>query len=266
MKEAIDPISSFSAPRKLIELFGLGWTKTSFRGVILHVMFIDIYLVLQLIYIFKLNDIAELSNLLKMCLTYVALLLKSINFIWKFGEIATLEKSLGDLTRFGTCERQHCNDKLSSCVNKVRRIFIVLWASSVVTVLLGAIAVIYYRDARSLPDKMWIPFDYRASEFRYLFVASFQIIGALYACSLNTALDIFPILRLSVLTNVIGNLRVQLSAVETNEQLKIATREHIRIRRCFKQLKIISSSVILAQAACSSIILCTTAFSLSTVS
>lgn len=95
MKAALYPISSFSAPRKLLELFGLGRMKTSFRGVILHVMFIDIYLLLQLIYIFKLNDIAELSNLLKMCLTYVALLLKSINFIWKFGEIATLEKSLG---------------------------------------------------------------------------------------------------------------------------------------------------------------------------
>lgn len=128
------------------------------------------------------------------------------------------------------------------------------------TVVLGAIAVIYYRDSRSLPDKMWIPFDYRASEFRYLFVAFYQIIGALYACSLN------PILKLSVLTNVINNLRVQLSAVETNEQLKIATRKHVRIRRCFKQLRFISSPVILAQAACSSIILCTTAFSLSTVS
>lgn len=119
-------LTSFDTPRRLLKSLGL-WrdenSSTLVRGVMLHLMFIDIPLLLQLIYIFKLNDVAELSDLLKMCLTYVALVLKSINFVWKFGGISMLEELLWDLMKLSTCEWRCRIDKLAPYVQRIRRIF-----------------------------------------------------------------------------------------------------------------------------------------------
>lgn len=265
-------LPSFQTPRKLLQSFGFWREKNSsgfalLRGSILHLLFVDVYLLLQFVYIFKLNNIAELSDVLQMCLTYVSLFLKSINFLRKFEEISMVENSLGDLISQGTCEWQRRSDEiLHPYVLRVKRIFNALLISSFVTVFFGAIAVVVHRSERHLLDKIWIPFDYHSDESRFLPVAFYQICGAFYSCCLNTALDIYPVLYLSLLTVVSESLRRDLEAVESHEDLKNSVEKHQKIRECFKQIQFIFSPMILSQAACSSIILCTTAFSISTVS
>lgn len=174
MKVGTDPIATL---RKLLKTFGFWRGKdcssiSLVTGVVLHLLFVDIYLTLHLIYILKLNDVAELSNLLKMCLTYVALFAKSINFVMKFGGNAELEKSLkGD----STCNWQCCSDdKSKPYVNKIRRIFYALWISSLLSVSSGAVAIVSNRSERRLPDKMWIPFDYLKNELWFLLVALYD--------------------------------------------------------------------------------------------
>lgn len=233
------------------------------RGIILHLLFIDVALLLQFIYIYKLNDIAELSNLLKMCLTYAALFLKSINFLWRFGEIAMLETSMGDLIRLSTCERQCRRGGLQAHVKRIGMIFNVLWLSSLTTILLGTVTAIYSRSERELPDKMWLPFDYKPTEARYVLVSCYQMLGAVYACTMNTIFDIYPVLYLTVLSCAADDLRLDLI---TCDDLVAAVDRHRRLESCSRDVGRIFSPVILAQAVCSSIILCTTAFSLSTVS
>lgn len=125
-------------------------------GVVLHLVFVDIYLTLQLIYILKLNDVAELS---KTCLTYVAFFVKSINSLMKFGGIAELEESLEEDS---TCKWQHCSDdKSKPYVNRIRKIFYALWISSFADSLVGAVAFVMNRrhqgKENKLPDRMCLP-------------------------------------------------------------------------------------------------------------
>lgn len=271
MVKSLDLLATFKSLRKLLKLFGLWREENSstlliLRSILLHLLFIEVYLLHQFIYIFKLNDVAELSKLLKMCITYVALFLKSMNFVWKFRKIASLEKSLETLFQRSACE-WHCRiEKTFPYVNRIRRIFNVLWISSLTVVCLGLVFAVVNRSEKNLQDKMWIPFDYKASEILYLVVAFYQFCGALYACTINTALDIYPVFCLSILTSATDDLKKQLQAVKTHEEIVRSADKHQLIKRCSDEIRFIFSPVILAQAVCSSIILCTTAFSLSTVS
>lgn len=81
---------------KLIEILHIDWHHIAFN---VHrysrCASVDLHF-------FQLNNVAELSNVLKMLLTYVAVLLKSINFMWKAEEIARME-----------------NDKFESSVSRV---------------------------------------------------------------------------------------------------------------------------------------------------
>lgn len=263
--------SSFGAARKLLEVFGFWRQKNSSKWklhgcVLLHLLFIDISLLLQLVYIFKLNDVAGVSHLLQMSLTFLALFLKSINFVWRFNRIAKLENSLGDLIRLNTCEWQFRSEHLDPHVKRVARIFNILWYSSLASIVLGAVAIVYNRSERQLMDKMWIPFDYQSSESRFLFVAFYQVFGAMYACSVNSACDIYPIFHLCVLKTVVDDLGSQLNNVATHDDLRRLVQMHRKVKECSVDIQNIFSPVILAQGVCSSIIFCTTAFSLSTVS
>lgn len=265
MKVEEDPIA---LPRKLLTTFGFWRGRKSgfssiFVGVALHLLFVDIYLTLQLIYIFKLNDVAELSNLLKMCLTYVALFAKSINFVMKFGRIEELEKNLEGVE---TCNWQRrSDDKSKPSANRIRRIFYALWISSLLTIFLGAVAVVSNRQERRLPDKMWIPFDYLQSELRFLLVAFYQLFGASYACTINTALDVYLLFVLSALTASVEDLGRQLSAAGTHGDLKAAVKKHRKIRENFNRVDFIFKPIVTVQVGCSAVVLCTTAFSLSKV-
>lgn len=267
-----DPVLLFQSPQKLLKLFGFWRGKNSSassicRGFILHVLFIDIFLLFQFIYIYKLRNVDELSNLLKMGLTYVALFLKSINFLWKFGGISSLEASIRDLTQLSTCKRwQYRSEGLPAHVKRIRRIFYVLWISSLSTILVGALMVVLKRNERELPDKMWFPFDYKSSEFSYFVVSFYQMFGSIYACTINTVLDIYPVFFMSILVSVIEDLRDDLLAISQHKELVANVKRHRLLKRCFEDIRKNFSLVIFAQAGCSSIILCTTSFSLSTVS
>ena len=158
----LNPLYSLKLPLKFLKLMGFCQEKDSswkyrIYGFVTHLIGIEIYLLLQIVYLFKVADSVEsISDCLSVMFTYVALLLKSFIFIYKLKDIKKLIVLLENVIVKGKL----IMEQESSRVKQVHRYFKLYWTLGLLSCSIGACIPIYYRNEHKIAYKMWVPFEY----------------------------------------------------------------------------------------------------------
>lgn len=275
--DTFDPFYSLKLPLQILKLMGFCQDKDSswiyrIYGFLTHLIGIEIYLLLQIVYLFNVADSVEsFSDCLSVMFTYVALLLKSIIFIYKLQDIKQLIVMLENVIVKGKFMMEQ---EMSSRVKQVHRYFQLYWTLGLLSCSIGACIPIYYRNEHKIAYKMWVPFDYINSLYGYVAISIYQTIFPIWTCGIIASLDMLPIMILNIITGLLEQLikRFRQIGIKTNNgtnelnELLDCIELHQDLRQLAHKTGEIFSIMIFTQGFNSCFIMCTTAFVLSLVS
>lgn len=153
-----------------------------------------LYLIFSIIYVFCmcgnflfLTDVEETTHSLYMTLTCVALLFKTINFLWRIRDMQNNLKIVNNFELQNADEIDLVADRLRSYRN--------LWLAYYIMINITGLAAYtsaLYTQPRQLPFRAWYPFDWRHSEERYWMAYTYQVVGMIVQANLNISIEIFP--------------------------------------------------------------------------
>lgn len=272
--DTFDPFYSLKLPLQILKLMGFCQERDSswqyrIYGFVTHLIGIEIYLLLQIVYLFKVADSVEsFSDCLSVMFTYVALLLKSFIFIYKLQDIKQLIVMLENVIVKGKFMMEQ---ELSSRVKQVHRYFKLYWILGLLSCSIGACIPIYYSNEHKIAYKMWVPFDYVNNLSGFVSISIYQTIFPIWTCGIVASLDMLPIMFLNIITGLLEELIKRFRNIGYNERNELnELMDCIELHQDLKQLahktENIFSIMIFTQGFNSCFIMCTTAFVLSLVS
>lgn len=297
-----DPITVFNVPKKYMKVMGM-WQETTsckwykFYGIVMHLINIDIYLAMQFGYlIIKLESVQDLSDVLSVLFSYIALLLKSLNFMYELEDIKSLIQTLKELIEFSADKKYEPRSKMLKQTKSVQRVFNLFWFFCISTCIVSGFIPFFYTTVKArLPNKLWFPVDYTTDSYWYWILTYYQILNSLFYSGVLVALDILPVIFMSFIASLvdelafritrIGNEELEQNAVchkktksiqsiQMEKQLKQEANKkelqkcieiHLKIKAFVEKTGNIFSTMIIIQGLMSSIILCTCAFTLTLV-
>ena len=182
-----NPIAIFNVPKKYMKAMGM-WQETTsckwykFYGIIMHLINIDIYLALQFGYlIIKLESVQDLSDVLSVLFSYIALLLKSLNFMYELEDIKSLIQTLEELIEFSADKKYESRSKMLKQTKSVQRVFNMYWFFCILTCFVSGFIPFFYTTVKiRLPNKLWFPFDYTTDSYWYWILTYYQILNSLF--------------------------------------------------------------------------------------
>jgi hypothetical protein len=118
-------------------------------GFISRLILIDIFLILQTIYFFRVNNIIDFADLLSMQLTYVGIASKSYYVINNFHKIVEVVSELRDLLTFASQFQINFGDCIKKRMKSIRKVFLIYWSTCPTSITLAFI--ISLKDAQSPP-------------------------------------------------------------------------------------------------------------------
>lgn len=290
---------------KYMKLMGMWQEKTSskwykFYGFVMHLINIDIYLAMQFGYlIIKLESVKDLSDVLSVLFSYIALLLKSLNFMYELEGIKSLIQTLKELIEFSADETYEPRLKMLKQTKSVQRVFNLFWFFCILTCIASGFIPFFHttHENTRLPNHLWLPFEYTTDSYWYWILTYYQILNSLFYSGVIVALDILPVVFMSFIASLIDELAFRITKIgndlqqeqkdlcnatkrsDQNVQMEKQMRQEVNkkeLRKCIEiHLKIkafvektgnIFSTMIIIQGLMSSIILCTCAFTLTLVS
>jgi len=263
---------------RILDICGLLQTKDSSKaykayGSIAHLLAIDGMLFCVFMCLFDVTNIVQLSNLLSIISVYAILSIKSWIFMFQADDTLQLKKELDELIKFNEDSRNPQRLKLKRRTNQAFKVFISFLLFGVVVFLLATLAGL--KNFEQVPYKLivefWFPFDYK-NNFN-LFVAVFTY-GSFcgFNCSiLGVLVGFLPSCILSIISGLLEELNDRLNVIgedpETAYQELLKCIEiHIKIKEALKKVEKLFSPFYFIEGSFVLIILCTTAFGLSTVS
>lgn len=288
-----DPLKVFSVPFKILKLFGLWQRKTSSKpyriyGFTMHLVFFTMFTLFHVFYIFNFKDLRELSDCMSTFLTNFALLFKTINFMLKIEKILQLVEELKLIVKF--CEnRKQSNEHVKKLVKEGWMTFKIFCSFAIISCSFAGLVPFFDIKEHKLPYKMHFPYlDYENNDSVFIILAIYELTPAL-TCSITTSLDTLPVFFMCFAAGMLEDLNVRLSLIGSKytveeitdnpkliDDAKDRNKDLNNLLECIemhqKIMKIVSdtqkyfATVIMIQGAMSSIIFCSTAFMLSTVS
>ena len=239
-------------------------------GYLFHFTFLEVYTLLVAIYAFKAENLVDFVDAFCLTIALLAQIFKSVNFFYKLKLIIKQIETLDSILVFSADKRFERREKVRAQVAKAFLVFKVLLTTAAMTCL-SAIFVPFM--AHKLPYKIWLPFDTDYGTFGFWFSASLLIVNSYFIASTDMTLDILPVVFSSFIIGVIEELSSRLNDIgKLNESNENDVNELIKCIEIQKKIKEFVndtrsnfSTAILGQALMSSIILCTSAFLMSTV-
>ena len=268
--------------------------KYKFYGTIMHLINIDLYLAMQFGYlIIKLESVKDLSNVLSILFSYIALLLKSLNFIYQLENIKRLIQTLKELIEFSANEKYKSRSKMIQQTKSVQKVFNLFWFFCILTCIVSGFIPFFYTTAENkrLPNKLWLPFKYTTDSYWYWILTYYQILNSLFYSGVLVALDILPVVFMSFVASLVDELALRISnigceheqienadtkirsikTIHIEQQIRHAANKmelrkcienHLKIKAFVGKIRSIFSTMIIIQGLMSTIILCTCAFTL----
>lgn len=148
--------SIFQIPMGILKIFGL-WTneKSSAAykvyGIIVQILFIDLYALCMVIYLAKFKDVVDFAELMSFLPVYISCAIKSVNFMLHVDEIEELFAMIRDCV-----QEFDISENFQKQFKTVDRIYKMFWGGATFICFNVTIATI---TAHKLPYRMWIPFD-----------------------------------------------------------------------------------------------------------
>lgn len=266
-------------PLKYLKFLGL-WdvqgVKLSHRilQIVLHLFFIELFILLQLVNIFTAINPGDIVDLLSVLLTIVGFSIKSLNLIVNGGKVMTLIENIKELSILSHTDKPL--EHLSRRVKLIHKTYKFTTVAVVVAMILMVFDIIVTfitnpNPPYKIPNNFWTPFDYEQNVFWFSVVAIYQAIDVLGTSTGAVALDYLPIFFLHVSSGFIDELCERLGQISEKNKNQMVELEkcieiHLKLRNFVKKIEDIFSPVIFAQGAISMFTLCTVVFRLSKVS
>ena len=255
------------------------WTYF-FAGFLFHFFSIVVYLGFELIYAAKAETFNDMIDALGLSVTFIAMLFKWINFLYKIKKIEKSVEHLIALMTFSINERLETRDHIRSSVDYGFKAFKIFWISAFCN---GLSAIITTSVSHKLPFKVWFPFETEKSQFGFWIAAFLQVFNCIVISTIDVSIDFLPITFMTFargLTDELserllefGKIRKTKSGKQFNgkinknqsDQIVKCIEIHRKIKEVQGEIQKNFSVVILLQGLLSSVILCTCAFTMSVV-
>lgn len=292
---------TFKIPLQILRALGL-WNSGAhtvwyyFSCLVLQIL-IHFSTIGYLLYLFETEDVREFSEVISVLMTNSAAIIKSLNILLRLRQIKKLLKSAeGLLLLFEASQLNGCIEKN---VNRGLKSFKAYLYSAILTCTLSGLIPIVNYQQHILPYKMFIPFDYKCSDIRFILTAAWQTVTTLTGGAIVVSLDIVPVLFMCYATGFLEELKTRLDKITVNREKQNLSVNGTRLRlfdsniltqmeqKCFDKslndefskcikahqmtksfifdIQEIFASVIMIQGYITTIILCTTVFVLSLV-
>lgn len=279
-----DPFKPIKFPIKILKVLGMYQKSNSswlyrFYGFLMHFVAVELYFVWQWVYlVWMIDNVEELSDLLSLLITHFGMFFKLINFMYKIEKFEALLRMFDELFKFSASEDDRERTKLRKQTKSVQNLFKAFWMSGLFAVSSAACLPFFYSKEHRLPYNMWFPVDYKKSRNWFYALTLYQISQGYSFCCVVVSLDMLPVFFMSAANGLLEELSERLERIgsdrennpkndqkDLNELLK-CIEIHLKIKHFTKATGEMFSTTILIQGLLSSILLCSTAFSLSLVS
>lgn len=257
----------------MLKLTGFWQTKNSTwayfaYGIIMHIIFIDVFLVLQIGYLFKFQTLVDFASLMTMLPTYTAMFLRSVYLFYNFDQIVELFEVLHK-----SLDHVKMTPKFTRHLTRIQSIFKFFWSSAAISCIVGSFVPF---TAHELPYRMWFPYDYVNSFYMFWCGSFYQIISTLCCCGFDIVEDTLPVFFMAYILAMLEQLCDQLKDLKKTESKREMVLRRSEFLKCIdfqmsiieltKKVEKIFSLVFLIRGLISTFILCTTSFALTAVS
>lgn len=276
-----DILLPFKLPLGILKVFGFWRTKDSswtylIYGIFMHLVFVDIFTLLQFAYLFTFETFEDFANLMSLFPTFIACVFKSLNMFYNLEAIANLIMVLREMM-----EGQTLSENFKSHLKGADKAFKIFWGAALASCVTGALVPF---QQHLLPYRMLFPYNYENSEILFWMSAFYQILVTTSICGAVTVFDTLPVMFMSYIIGMLEQLCERLEALKKQSLLnadeamnrEIATTNsaelvkcveyHLKIIKLSKRVEEIFSTVLFIQGMMSTLILCTTSFALTIVS
>lgn len=297
-----DYLFPFNVPFYFLKNLGLWQEKESswfyrLYGVLLHVFLMVIPTFCHSIYLYNMfivGSIEDLSDVLSFLLSFFGVTFKAIWFVTSLMKIKEILTTLRDLLELTSFDRVDKRPKLMANAVHISRVVKIFLFSSYVSIGISAIITFIHYKNKQLPYETWFFFDVRDNDFVYWSFLVYQRLTVFYGIPLNYSFDLISVILFSYASSLLEELSVKISLIENGEkaenseackkfkidkllvvddenfdELKMLQKCidcHIRIRNFSNEVSRYLTFPFMMQAFISTIVLCTSAFILTSVS
>lgn len=279
------PLRNFFRIMKFAGFLQTKNVKRSYKvyGVFMHFILAQLFFLGFAINMFKVKNLVAMSDVLSVLLTYLGLILKSLSFIYVTDDVICLAEDLQNLILLSGGGEDKTLKHLMARSRQIHKCFLVYWGTCLFAV--GSSGIAPWANYLSNPNppfkisyKVWAPFDYENNFYWFAVVAIYEFLNPLMCCGIVVALDTLPVFFFNAGTGLLEELSCRLNTIGENQEnfkkdygknfqeLVKCIEIHRRIKDFIKKSQNIFSWMVFAQGAMSMIIICTTCFTLSTVS
>jgi len=262
---------------KILKISGM-WidksaTKANFIfGLLMHLFGIDLYLLFQLLYISEITTVLEFSDHFGIMFIYVLIWFRSFFIMFRTQEIIALKIELEELIAFCENTKIPLRSKLQARTDQILKVLkncLILMVFICAMETLGLMLNVINGPPYILRPILWFPFDYENSLFCFGCLGTYQVASVALYGSVNLANDIMPSFFFNTTAGLLEELNDRIEMLKENgnmRELEKCIEIHIKIRNFVTNAEKFYSPIFFIHGLLLLIILCTTAFSLSTVS
>jgi 7tm Odorant receptor len=223
--------------------------------------------------LFTVKELEEFSAAIATCPTLIGIFIKTINFIYKKDDIESLMNKLKKIVENNSrLEKSGNGQKLEGRIKQISKIF-----KSFLTVTVFSIfmEVFVPFSTHKQPLKLWFPFDHQQNEVVFWAVVVYEYLEGFIYAPVTIIMDTFPVFFISFVIGLIEELSKRLKNIGKNsntdknddrnlKELLECIELQLQLKALIKDIQDIFAKIIWAQGFMSSIIICTTSFTLTT--
>lgn len=276
-----DYLSPFKIAIFFIKWFGLWQTPTAtwqyrLYGFVLHLLLVELSTICQTIHMvnmFMVGSVQELSDVMSISFALFAITLKTIFFLLKFEKIIEMLERLENLLRVDLLGQP--NHHLTADIKRISDIAKYYYGATFACLVAAEAVAIFHHNEKRLPFETWFFWDHKTSDLVYWSLVAFQGCTSFYGGALNYSLDCFLYFIMGLTAAKLKIFSSQLSKIDEEADLGSDSAEikleecveaHIRVKNFTSDISKDLSSILFLQTFMSTVILCTAAYILTTVS
>jgi hypothetical protein len=251
-------------------------------GNFFNFVYINNHIIWQLVYAVNAKNLIDFIDVLSLIVTNTSATFKIVQFITKIKNILATFESLKQLLKLTN------HEKVSTQVNFAAKIYKILGFTGLSACFSGLFVAFFDHE---LPYKIWIPFNVADNFIGFWISSIYLLMNSILFCIIAIALDALPVIFISFAVGFVDELCEKLKEIEKSVEIReeeiqpessktvSKTKEknskhnlvkcikiHIKVRKFVDEISRNFSAVIIFQGILSAIMLCTTAFTMSTVS
>lgn len=275
-----DHIKAFKIPLSFLKNLGMWQERSSSRfyrayGAFIHVFFLELTTILHTVHLIDMimsGTVNEFSDALNILFSMYSTLMKSYWFLWNFQTIKSTMKSLESLIKFSSFGKREQRFTLENHLRRMTRVSKIYFASAYTTISSSVIISLVNFEHRRLPYESWVYWDYKQIDVLFWLLWIHQLIMSFIFATLNISIDVIPIIFITFVLAIVEELLMEIESlsVEVHEsnltKLQLCIECHIKIKELSEEISRHLSFPFFLQAFMSAVILCTSAYLLTSVS